>query len=94
MMYAVLLAAVLLAEAVFLVTGQHRRSWSRLLKHDKVALLAAGGWWIYAFSTSWVNDGDPLGGAVIGLLGALIVGSLVAVAHGRLIRWRESRTSS
>ncbi|WP_156725636.1 hypothetical protein [Streptomyces apocyni] len=43
-----------------------------------IAVTVAGGRLVHY---SWVNDNDPVGGAVFGVLGAATIGSLVAGAR-------------
>lgn len=84
-------AALLVALETFAYHRHPRRSVFRSVNGDRVAVTVGLLWWTLAVGVSWVNDNDPLGGAVYGLLSASIIGCLVAMARRQITRWRDSR---
>ncbi|MGW8379000.1 hypothetical protein [Streptomyces sp. ODS28] len=90
----VAIAVLAIALETFVYFRNPRRSVVRSVNGDGPAVVVGLLWWACAVGVSWVNDGDPLGGAVYGLMGAAIIGSLVAMVRRGISRRRRSHTTS
>ncbi|MGW1292939.1 hypothetical protein [Streptomyces sp. NPDC002533] len=90
----VLVAGGFLAAEIFVYHRNPRRSSWRFINGDRVAIRVGIAWWICAISVSWVNDNDPLGGAVFGAPGAAIVASLVVGVRQLIQAMRRRRKAA
>ncbi|MFE3371023.1 hypothetical protein ACFXOK_15655 [Streptomyces sp. NPDC059173] len=89
-----LVAGLFLAAEVFVYHRNPRRSSWRFIDRDRVAIRVGIAWWVCAISVSWVNDDDPLGGAVFGAPGAAIVACMAAGARRLIHAMRQRRKAA
>lgn len=91
MTWFILLAVVFVAADLLVLRKNRCRSALAVIASDRIALILALVWWVYATGVSVADGGDLAGGLAFGLLTAAMVGTAAAAVR-RQLSARKHRT--